>query len=135
MLVLPRKISFLKFDLQLVQRWWWVFDYRGDIIYEYYKKLTRGATTTNRASSAGDGLGEILGNLPDKSAIPVGPATSLMVVPHGNTVVVSGLWLEEHSGAEEIWIGNNFINCSPCKSTDAEGIRITANSSRHAVYG
>lgn len=51
------------------------------------------------------------------------------MVPCENSVVVSSLWLEEHSRAEEIWGGNNFMNCSPLKRTDAKVISMTANSS------
>lgn len=85
--------------------------------------------TYSRGSTLGDGLGEILGKLPGKSAIPVGPATSLTVVPCENTMVVSTLGMEEYSRAEEIWVGNNFIDCSPLKSIDAAVISITANRS------
>lgn len=42
-----------------------------------------------------------------------------MVVPRENTVVVSSWWMEKLSRAEEIWAGNNFINCSSLKSIDA----------------
>lgn len=47
-----------------------------------------------------------------------------MVVPHENTVGVSLLGLEEHSRAEECWVGNDFIDCFPLKSIDAEVISI-----------
>lgn len=52
-----------------------------------------------------------------------------MVVPRENTVGVSRLGLEEHSRAEECWVGNNFIDCFPFKSIDAEVISIIAHSS------